>query len=182
MNTKKHVLAISGSTRAASANLHLINAIANLAAGKFELTVYDSIANLPIFNPDRDNEHDVPAEVTDFRAQLRAADGILICTPEYAMGVPGALKNAIDWTVSSCEFSHKPVALITASTSGLKAHDSLMGTLAVIEAKMNDDTQFVISFIKTKVNTANTITDDATLEKVNNMISALSELIDTGSE
>jgi NAD(P)H-dependent FMN reductase len=181
MNTRKHILAISGSTRAASSNLNLINAIAQLAAGTFDITIYDSIARLPIFNPDIDNEKDVPAVVTDFRAQLKAADGVLICTPEYAMGVPGALKNAIDWTVSSSDFSHKPVALITASTSGLKAHDSLMGTLAVIEAKMNDDTQFVISFIKTKVNTANTIADEAILEKVNKMIIALSELINTGS-
>ena len=108
-----NVLAICGSTRAASSNLNVIHAIARLAHDRFSVKLYSGLEQLPQFNPDRDNE-EAPAEVADLRKQLRAADGVLICTPEYAIGVPGALKNAIDWTVSSMEFSKKPVALVTA--------------------------------------------------------------------
>lgn len=85
-------------------------------------------------------------------------------------GVPGTLKNALDWTVSSCEFSHKPVALITASTSGEKAHASLLGTLNVIEAKIGKQSQLLIQFAKTKVNDKNAITDNTTLTSIKELI------------
>lgn len=75
-------------------------------------------------------------------------------------------KNAIDWTVSSCEFSQKPTALITASSQGEKAHHSLLETLRIIESNITEDTQLLISYIKTKVNQDNKITDEATLSSV----------------
>ena len=168
MVAKKKVLAISGSTRKESSNGNLIKAIAALSANEIDLVLFDDIASLPHFNPDDDNET-APAAVTDFRKQLKAADGILICTPEYAMGLPGSLKNAIDWTVSSCEFSHKPVAAITASSSGKKAHQSLLDTLAVIEANI-ENTSLLISFIKTKVNADGSITDAKTLSEIESLI------------
>lgn len=179
MGIKKKVIAISGSTRAASSNLNLVKAIQELTADIFDIEIYKGIGQLPQFNPDMDNAERLPAGVADFRTQLKTADGILICTPEYAMGVPGALKNAIDWTVSSCEFSHKPVALITASTSGLKAHDALLATLQVIEAEMTPDTALVIPFIKTKVNAENKITDTATLQSVHKLLAAFGALMAT---
>ncbi len=173
---KKKILAISGSTRKNSTNSYLINAIAHLTAAQFDLEVFDRIADIPHFNPDRDNET-APEEVFDFRRQIREADGVLICTPEYAMGVPGSLKNAIDWTVSSCEFSHKPVALITASSLGQKGHAALLETLNVIESKITEDTQLVISFVKTKVSNASEITDPKTLTEVKNLINAFDKII-----
>jgi NAD(P)H-dependent FMN reductase len=177
MSSKIKIIAISGSTRKASSNLNLINAIAGLAAKTFDVTIFDGLTGLPHFNPDLDNESNVPQPVVEFRQLLRGADGILICTPEYAMGVPGTLKNAIDWTVSSMEFSQKPVALITASLSGEKAHKSLLDTLLIIEAKMTSDTQLVIPFVKTKVNDACEIIDSATLDSVNELIVSLAEIV-----
>src|SRR5690348_2511875 len=103
MNLKKKIIAICGSTRKTSSNLNLINAIIDLTRNKFEISIFEGLDNIPHFNPDLDNENP-PESVKNFRKQLKGADGILICTPEYAMGVPGTLKNAIDWTVSSCEF------------------------------------------------------------------------------
>src|SRR5476649_843205 len=150
MMLKKKVLAICGSTRESSTNLSLIKAIAILYKDTLEISIYKGLSAIPHFNPDIDNDNP-PAEVAAFRGELKAADGILICTPEYAMGVPGTLKNAIDWTVSSCEFSHKPAALITASSQGKKGHASLLETLKIIEATITDETQLVISFAKTKV-------------------------------
>lgn len=176
MTDKIKILAISGSTRKASSNLNLIKAIADLTSEIFTITIFDGLSDLPHFNPDLDNEN-VSKQVTDFRQQLRRADGILICSPEYAIGVPGTLKNAIDWTVSSMEFSKKPVALITASLSGEKAHNSLLGTLLIIEAKMTEDTQLLISSIKTKVNSECKITNEETLNSINKLTKSLTEII-----
>lgn len=173
---KKKVLAISGSTRASSSNLNYINAIRGLASDFFSVDLYEGLLHIPPFNPDDDFENP-PAIIIDFRNQLRNVDGILICTPEYAMGVPGTLKNAIDWTVSSMEFSQKPVALITASLSGLKGHAALLETLYVIESRITTATGLVISFAKTKIAPDCTITDESTLMEVKKLIAAFSMLM-----
>jgi chromate reductase, NAD(P)H dehydrogenase (quinone) len=173
----KKILALSGSTRKNSTNLNLIRAIAELAKEKFELTIFEGLSNIPHFNPDLDNEHP-PQAVIDFRKQLKEADGILICTPEYAMGVPGTLKNAIDWTVSSMEFSHKPTALITASSMGEKGHASLLETLKVIEANITDQTQLLIPFAKTKVSNEGKITDAKTLDEVNALVDSFAKIME----
>jgi chromate reductase, NAD(P)H dehydrogenase (quinone) len=173
---RKKVIAICGSTRTSSSNLNLIKAIAELAQGKFDVTTFAGLADLSHFNPDLDNEAPPPS-ITHFRNALRIHDGILICTPEYAMGVPGTLKNAIDWTVSSMEFSHKPTVLITASSLGHKGHQSLLETLQIIEAKVTDETQFVISHIKTKINAAGQITDEKTRNAVQSVIVAFDALM-----
>jgi NAD(P)H-dependent FMN reductase len=173
----KKIIALCGSTRKTSSNLNLISAIADLSSEIFDVMIFQGLENIPHFNPDLDNETP-PQAVTDFREQLKRAEGVLICTPEYAMGVPGTLKNAIDWTVSSCEFSHKPVALITASSLGEKAHQSLLETLKVIECKMTDETQLLISYVKTKVSKDNKITDEKTLEEVKKFIAAFAKAMD----
>jgi chromate reductase, NAD(P)H dehydrogenase (quinone) len=176
MSDKIKILAISGSTRTSSSNLSIIKAIAGLTSETFSVTIFDGLSELPHFNPDLDNENP-PAQVTEFRRQLREADGILICTPEYAIGVPGTLKNAIDWTVSSMEFSQKPVALITGSLSGEKAHKSLLETLLIIEARITRDTQLLISFVKTKVSSDSIITDSGTLNSIKRLIESLTKII-----
>lgn len=175
MNTKMKILAISGSTRKASSNLNLIKSIVELSSDIFDVLIFDGLTSLPHFNPDDDNEH-VSSIVLDFRRQLREADGVIICTPEYAIGVPGTLKNAIDWTVSSMEFSKKPVALITASLSGTRAHQSLLGTLLIIESRMTAHTALLIPFVKSKVSEQG-ITDADTKAKVKDLIRSLHDLI-----
>jgi chromate reductase len=175
--TTKHVLAISGSTRQDSSNLRLIRTIAASSAERFKLTVFEELATLPHFNPDLDTDVP-PSQIAHFRQQLRAADGILICTPEYAMGVPGTLKNAIDWTISTMEFSRKPVALITASLSGRKAHLSLQETLLIIEARITAQTQLLIPFVKAKVSPAGEITDPKTAADLQSLIHSFDRLMD----
>ena len=174
MTDRKKVIAISGSVRRNSANLRLIKAIDELTREKFETNVFEGLTELPHFNPDLDTDHP-PEAVNNFRKLLKNADGILICTPEYAMGVPGTLKNALDWTVSSGEFSGKPVALITASTSGLKANDSLLDTLQIIDARINKEAQYLISFIQVKLNSENKITDEQTMSDLQRLIGAFAE-------
>ncbi|NOS91916.1 MAG: NAD(P)H-dependent oxidoreductase [Cyclobacteriaceae bacterium] len=174
------IMAICGSTRVASTNLNLIKAISELYQSKLSIKLFEGLSEIPHFNPDLDN--DLPPEaVVDFRHQLMMADGILICTPEYAMGVPGSLKNAIDWTVSSMEFSRKPTVLITASSLGEKGHASLLETLKIIEADINEETQLVISYVKTKVKST-TITDVTTLQEVNKVMEAFVKKIRPNSQ
>ena len=177
MTGRKKILAISGSTRQSSTNLSLIKAIIELSADSLDIKIFEGLSDIPHFNPDLDTD-DPPKNVVDFRRELKEADGILICTPEYAMGVPGTLKNAIDWTVSSCEFSHKPVALITASSVGEKGHLSLIETLKIIESDMPDDSQLLVSFVKTKVSSEGRITDVQTLEQVKRLLVSLTRTIE----
>src|SRR5207302_329343 len=114
--------------RAQSSNLALLRAAANIAA---EVEIYDRLGDLPHFNPDDDIEGATPPPaVAALRALLADADGILISSPEYAHGVPGSLKNALDWLVSDGALVDKPVAVINASPIGGEfARDSLVETL-----------------------------------------------------
>ena len=178
MTNKIKLLAICGSTRKSSSNHHLIKAVTDLSADIFSVRLFDGLTAIPHFNPDLDMNPDAaPEAVKYFREQLHHAHAVLICTPEYAIGVPGTLKNAIDWTVSSMHFSKKPVALITAGTSGHRAHQSLLGTLLIIESRISTDTQLVIPGVKTKVTDNGTITDDITLTGIRKLIQSLAGLV-----
>ncbi len=155
----KKVLAICGSTRQQSVNHRFIKAIAAMGNAYFKVLLFDGLATLPHFNPD-ENKEQVAVSVARFRQLLKEADGVLICTPEYAHGVPGTLKNAIDWTVSTNEFSGKPTMLVTAATDGSFAHKALLETLRVIEAKDIEQHQLLIQFAATKIDSENNITDE----------------------
>ena len=175
--SRKKVLAISGSTRENSTNHRLINAISELSKEIFDIKLYNRIASLPHFNPDK-NKENVGKEITDFRQQLKAADGVIICTPEYAHGVPGTLKNAIDWTVGTSDFSHKPTLLITASTDGKYGHHALLETLRVIEAENIDKLQLLISFAATKISHENKIIDEDLLSEIKKLIADFNKTIE----
>jgi chromate reductase, NAD(P)H dehydrogenase (quinone) len=97
VNNKDYVreLAISGSLRRASSNSALVGAVARLAPDTVEVSVYRELGELPPFNPDLDGGSAPPA-VARFRARLPWCDAVLISSPEYAHGVPGVLKNALD--------------------------------------------------------------------------------------
>ena len=92
--TSMHILAISGSLRAASANTSLLRAAVELVPAGVIVSLYDGLDNLPYFSPERDVEN-APNSVSKLRSQLRDADAVLICTPEYAHGIPGVLKTCL---------------------------------------------------------------------------------------
>ena len=125
------IIAICGSLRAQSSNLALLRAATNLG---IDVQIYEGLAFLPHFNPDDDVEGATPPPaVAELRMLLASADGILISSPEYAHGVPGSLKNALDWLVSDGALVDKPVALINASPVGGEfARDSLVETLTTM--------------------------------------------------
>ena len=129
------ILAISGSLRYASTNTTLLNAAGTLAPKNMELLVYSGLGDLPHFNPDLDIQP-APLAVAEFRSQLCRSAGVIISSPEYAHGVPGVLKNALDWLVASGEFYERPVALFSASPRGTYAHASLTETLNAMMARL----------------------------------------------
>src|SRR5262245_56991969 len=137
------ILAISGSLRTASSNTTLLQATSALAPEGVEITLYDGLGGLPHFNPDL--EEGLQPSVVDFRTELPAARGVLMSWPEYADGVPGALKNALDWVVGSGECVDKPVALLNASPRATHAQASLRETLTVMTARIVVEASVAIS-------------------------------------
>jgi NAD(P)H-dependent FMN reductase len=148
---KPSILALCGSLAANSLNHNLLEWLAVQSAASLQVTIYDGLGSLPLFNPDLIVSGNIPSAVTQFKDSLRNAAGVIVCTPEYAMGPPGALKNALDWTVATSDFSGKPTLLITAASMGEKSHASLLGTLRIIEARVDEDMQVHIPFAKAKI-------------------------------
>lgn len=126
------ILAISGSLRTASTNTALLHAAAANAPGGMTVELYGGLDDLPIFNPDLD-QNTLPA-VLELRAKVLAADGLVISSPEYAHGVPGGIKNALDWAVGWEEFPGKPVALFHTSPYGEHAQAALTEILKTMSA------------------------------------------------
>jgi NAD(P)H-dependent FMN reductase len=173
-NKKIKILAISGSLRATSSNSLLINEIIKWAPASVEITICQSLATLPAF----DDSMEPSASVIAWRRQLAEADGVLICSPEYAFGVPGALKNSIDWTVGSGELVNKPVALITAASSGDKAHAAWLQIFSALSSDIPAGGALLIPFIRTKFNEKGEVSDTATKEAILNTLQALIQTIE----
>jgi NAD(P)H-dependent FMN reductase len=138
-STTHRILAISGSLRARSSNTEVLRAVASLAPADTTVTLFAGLAELPHFNPDLDAEGVLPPAIREFRAQVGEADGLLICSPEYAHGVPGALKNALDWLVSGPEIPFKPIGLLNASPRSTYAYASLEETLRTMSTVLVAD-------------------------------------------
>ena len=139
------ILAISGSLRKASLNTALLRAAITLAPADVKITLYGGLGVLPLFNPDLEGFE--PSSVMDFRTQLRQADGVLIASPEYAHGVTGAMKNALDWVVGGEEFVDKPVALLNASPRATHAYASLKETITVMSARIVEQASITVPLL-----------------------------------
>jgi NAD(P)H-dependent FMN reductase len=130
-----NLLLISGSVRAGSTNAAALRTAAALASDGTQTVLYEGMAALPHFNPDDDAEGIKPhPAVAELRREIAGADAILICTPEYAGALPGALKNLLEWTIGDAGTYGKPMAWINVSgpaapTGGADAHDSLRKVL-----------------------------------------------------
>lgn len=167
------IVAISGSLKLTSANTNILRAISKIAPKNVSINIFDGLDKLPHFNPELAN--DIEA-VNSFRQQLRESDGVIFSTPEYAFGVPGVLKNALDWVVSSGELNKKPVAVISASplySGGDKALASLILTLTALGANMGAGSSLSIAFIKSKITDAGEITSDDTITELKIILDGL---------
>ena len=130
-------LAISGSLRKASTNTAALEAISRLAPAGLRISLYRDLATLPQFDPDEDGATGRKlGTVEAFRATVAQSDALIIAAPEYAHGVPGALKNALDWLVASESFAGKPVVLINTAPRAFHAQASLREILSTMAARL----------------------------------------------
>ena len=172
------VLAIPGSLRATSSNAALLRAAAAVAPPGTELVLYDGLGGLPHFSPDLDVEP-VPPPVAALRAQIDAADALAISSPEYAHGIPGSLKNALDWLVSAGEPIGKPVLLVSASPSGAgHAHAQLLEVLRTMSMQVVDGGGHVFS--RARLDASGAITTPALIATLATGFARLAEIVDVG--
>ena len=169
---KIKILAVSGSLRANSSNSILLHSIERLMPDT-EFFIYKGLGDLPQFN----DPEQLPIPVSVWCKHLQDADAVLVCSPEYAFGVPGSLKNAFDWTVGSGELVNKPLALITASTGGEKAHAAWLQIFTALSAIIPPDGALLIPYVRSKLNAAGEISDPATLEAVKKLVDSLTTFV-----
>jgi NAD(P)H-dependent FMN reductase len=152
------ILAISGSLRASSFNTAVLQAAVALAPAGLEIVLYTGFSNLPHFNPDLDTD-EPPQTVKVLRRDVGLSDGLLIASPEYAHGVPGAFKNALDWLVSCTEFPGKPVALFNTSQRAIHAQAHLREILTTMSARLTDRASITLPLMGRNLDAAGIMAD-----------------------
>ena len=158
-----NLLAISGSLRAKSSNAAALSALQLLAPPDVRIDLCNKISLLPLFNPDLDAPGlALPPVAADFRNDVGVSHGLVISSPEYAHGVPGALKNALDWLVSSEHFADKPVMVLSISPFSRHSHAQLHEVLRTMSASITDDAAYSVS-ISRSIKDASEILSDSTL-------------------
>ncbi len=148
-----------------------------MAAPLASFVFYEGLEDLPPFNPDK--PQDVPS-VLHLRKLLAHSDAVIICTPEYAFGIPGILKNALDWVVSTGEFNEKPVAAISASpltSGGDKALESLLHTLTALGTIKDEHSSLSIPAVKKKINESGEIINEDTSKQIQWLLNHLLQSI-----
>ena len=167
------VLALCGSLRKASINAALLRAAARIAAPDADIEVADWLGRLPLFDPDLEAEEELPRAVQALHLAVAHADAILVATPEYAHGVSGTIKNALDWLVSFEPFIHKPVAVINASPRAHHADDALRETLRTMSAGLVGERSFALPLLGAQLDEAAMAASPAVAAVVAEAIAAL---------
>jgi len=128
------VLTLSGSLRKASLNTAMLTMAADCAPPGLRMAPHRGLGDLPLFSPDL--ELNEPPSVARLRTEIAMADAVIIASPEYAHGVSGVMKNALDWMVATGVFVDKPVVLWNASPRASIALAALRETLIVMSARL----------------------------------------------
>jgi NAD(P)H-dependent FMN reductase len=169
------VLGVSGSLRAASLNTAVVETAAELCTPPMQMDIYRGIGELPFFNSDVELS-DPPSSVLEFRSRIEAADAVLFSCPEYAHGMSGVLKNALEWVVGGGELIGKPTAVVSASTSitgGDRAQAWLTETLEVMGAQILPE-RLPIASARGKIS-GGRLTDPETLGQLRDVLAALTQ-------
>ena len=176
MEKKITILGFAGSLRKGSMNKALLRAAAEIATNDVKLEIFD-LEGIPPFN--QDFESNPPQRVKEFKQKIRAADAILIATPEYNYSVPGVLKNAIDWAsrpYGDNSFEEKPAAVISASTGmlgGSRAQYHFRQVLLALNTHPLSRPEVMVSFAHEKIDQKGNVTDVKTREKIKELVAAL---------
>lgn len=181
--TTCRILLISGSLRAGSTNTALLQTARAVAPEEMTTVLYGGLESLPHFNPDDDPDGGpLHPAVVALRAQIRAADGLLLSTPEYAGALPGSFKNLLDWTVGGGETYGMPVAWVNASgaaspTGAADAHESLRKVLGYTGAEIVERACVRIPVPRDALGNDGLIAEPAIREQIAGVLAALAEHI-----
>jgi NAD(P)H-dependent FMN reductase len=173
------ILLISGSLREGSTNSAALRTAQAVAPAGVTTVIYTGMGSLPHFNPDEDREGEpVHPAVAELRSHVAEADAIVICTPEYAGALPGALKNLLEWTVGDGGTYGKPIAWINVSgpaapTGGADAHDSLRKVLGYVHADIVDAACTRLPLTRDAVGDDGAISDSIAREQIAAMLRIL---------
>ncbi|SFR37909.1 NAD(P)H-dependent FMN reductase [Marinobacter gudaonensis] len=152
------LLALSGSLRKVSYNTAALKALQALAPGHVRIEIGE-IGGLPLFNPDREDES-IPA-LRALESSLRQADGLIVASPEYAHGISGPMKNALDWLVGGMEFPHKPIMLVNTSPRASHAQAALKEVLTTMSGDVIDDAYTSVPLLGSGLGTQSIVEDPA---------------------
>lgn len=175
-----NILGISGSLRAGSHNTALLRAAVDIAPADVTIQMYDRLRDLPPYDQDADTDSP-PEPVADLRTRIGAADAVLIATPEYNYGVPGVLKNAIDWASRPSPGSvlaGKPVGIMGASPSNfgsVRAQLALRQSFLWIDAQVVSKPELAVFRSHERFDAGGDLSDEATRELLAGLLAALVE-------
>lgn len=176
-------VSICGSLRRGSYNRIVMNALAGLAPESMQITEAPPYGDFPLYNADLHHSAGIPAAVTALADAIRAADGVVFVTPEYNFGIPGALKNAIDWVsrVANQPFAGKPVALQSVSPGplgGSRVQYDLRRSLVFLDGlTLNKPEVFIGNCMQRIDDKSGRITDAQTIEFLKQQLAAFSSFI-----
>lgn len=160
------VLGLAGSLRSGSFNRALIGAAAELAPSRMQIVPFQGLEDIPMFNADVEKRGD-PESVTRFKQAIAGAGGLLISTPEYQRGVPGVLKNALDWASrppGESALRRKPVAIMgaaTGMTGTARAQSQLRQTLVYNDCRMVQRPEVLVADARSKFGEDGSFQDEA---------------------
>jgi chromate reductase len=170
------ILGFAGSLRKESYNRSLLRAALELVPDDAALEAFD-LEGLPLFNQDLENQP--PERLKEFKAKIKAADAVLIATPEYNYSIPGVLKNAIDCAsrpYGDNAFEHKPVAIMGASTGmtgTARAQYHLRQCFVFLSCFALNQPEVMVPFAQEKIDKDGKVTDQKTREKVRELLESL---------
>lgn len=170
---KIKLLGLAGSLRKASYNRAILRAASELLPENTELEIFD-LDGIPLFNEDL--ESNPPAKVTEFKAKIKAADAIVIATPEYNYSMPGVLKNALDWAsrpIGDNVCNDKPLAIMGASMGAIataRAQYHLRQTCVILNMHPLNKPEVMVGVVQDKMDNNNTLTDERTKEIIKSML------------
>jgi chromate reductase, NAD(P)H dehydrogenase (quinone) len=174
------VLAIPGSLRAASINAAFCRAAARLAPSPLQVSVFGGLRALPLFNPDL--EANPPRPVQEFRASVADARALIIASPEYAHGISGVMKNALDWLVSFEGFIDKPVAIVNTSARASHADDALREVLRTMSARILSEASVTLPLLGSCTTEEAMLSSAEVAPQIRSMLAALAGAVSSSHD
>ncbi len=180
--SKLQILGLCGSLRGRSTNRTLLEAAQRLAPSGIAVTRIVDGSIVPHFNADLEASGKEPEEARDWRSLVASSDGLLVSSPEYAAGIPGALKNALDWLVGDPNFYQKPVAMLRASERSLGAQAALRLVLSTMSADIVDEASITVPLLGKDVTPEEVCADEAMRASILSALAAFRHHIESRRE